>query len=72
MAKTSNDPLKSLSAGQVVEEIRRLQDLLSKYGKGDPSLPKDFNYKNAIFTLRYLRMRQISIKKHKIKEAADG
>lgn len=71
MAKTSNDPLKSLSTNQIVEEIKKLQDLLSKYGKGDPSLPKDFNYKNTIFTLRYLRMRQISRKKHKIKEVED-
>lgn len=72
MAKISKDPLESLSAGQIVEEIKKLQDLLSKYEKGDPSLPKDFNYKSTIYTLRYLRMRQISLKKHKIKEAVNG
>lgn len=71
MAKTSKDPLKSLSTGQIVEEIKRLQDLLSKYAKGDPSLPKDFSYKETLYTLRYLRMRQISRKKHKIKEVED-
>jgi hypothetical protein len=60
-----SDCLKSFSLSQVVTEIKRLQDLLSKYEKGDPSLPSDFNYKETIYTLRYLRMRQISWKKSK-------
>ena len=63
MAKESRDLIKSFTYDQVVAEIGKIQDLLSKYSKGDPALPADFNYKSAIFTLRYLRLRQKSWKK---------
>jgi hypothetical protein len=72
VAKKSGDPLKSFSYAQIVEEIKRVQDLLSKYTKGDPSLPHDFNYKETIFTLRYLRLRQISRKKQNKEEVNNG
>lgn len=67
MVEKQGNILKSFSIDQIAEEIKKLQGLLSMYEKGDPDLPSDFNYKSAIYTLRYLRIRQTSWKK-KIKK----
>jgi hypothetical protein len=61
--KSSSNSIKKLSYAQVVEEIKKCKDFLSRYEKGDPSLPADFNYKETLYTLRYCRLRKNSWKK---------
>lgn len=63
MAGRSSDGLKFETFDQVIKEIKRCQDLLSLYEKGDPALPIDFNYKETMYTLRYCRLIKNSWKK---------
>jgi hypothetical protein len=53
---------KKLTYSQTVGKIRELQELLQKYQSKDKELPKDFNYKDTILALHYLRNRLRSLK----------
>jgi len=63
MDEESRRDLSKITYAELLAEIKNLEGLLSLYRKGDPSIPQDFNYKQAIFTLRYCRSRQNSWKK---------
>lgn len=54
--------LKKLTYTQTVGKIRELQELLQKYQSKGKDLPSDFNYKDTILALHYLRNRLRSLK----------
>jgi len=57
--------LKRLTYIQTVSKIREFQELLKKYQANDKDLPPDFNYKDTILGLHFLRNRMRSLKNRK-------
>jgi len=62
---------KQLTREQVVDEIRNVQDLLTRYNAGELTLPAGFSYKEAVLRLKYLRNRQSQLSKKRSKPSCD-
>jgi len=53
---------KNLTYIEIVQTIENLKKNIEKYNSGSPDLPEDFSYRDALFTLGYLRNRARSLK----------
>lgn len=50
---------------EVIEEIRSLQQDIQKYREGSFDLPENFEYRDALKRLEFLRNRKRSLKRRK-------
>lgn len=53
---------KSLNYAETIQMIEEVKENIEKYNSGSPDLPEDFSYRDALFTLGYLRNRARSLK----------
>lgn len=59
---TDRKKYKSLNYIETVQMIEEIKENIEKYNSGSPDLPEDFSYRDALFTLGYLRNRARSLK----------
>ena len=54
---------KFLTYEETIQMIEELKNNIGKYNSGSVDLPEDFSYRDALFTLEYLRNRARALKK---------
>jgi len=70
--KSAQKRSRSLTWGEITEEIRNVQGQIERFNKGDVSLPRGFVYRDALARLKYLRNRQAQIAKRDRKKRDEG
>jgi hypothetical protein len=66
MATGSRVSDKKQTLEEIIEEIKRLQDMITSYQSGDIASLGPFSYPAALQRLRYLRVRQTQFKKKSV------
>jgi DNA-directed RNA polymerase specialized sigma24 family protein len=56
---------RKLTRAEIADEIRIVQDQITRYNSGEITLPAGFSYREAVLRLKYLRNRQAQIKRRK-------